>query len=476
MNNRFAGAAARQVPAAAADEQLGLGFDQRQFDVAVIHRATGIYTAAPEIEALLDRLNWPAQGHRLLDPGAGNGGFLVASLSRLDLARDDIEHAARRVRGYEFYPGAVAEARRAVHAHLTGCGWSVLASRQAALSIVEDRDYLLSPVPAGLFDVIAANPPYWRLVNLPPGYRTDYEAIVPAHARADLLYAYLQRSADIIAAGGRIGLITADRWLLNTGSGELRRRLGSRYRVTDVCRLDPSSAFYRPKDRRRGTPARVHPVSLILAPSGPGRRLDARPFHLAALPAVDGTPLPAVAEIRLAPWLGPDGIFIVSSRAGLPPDHLVPVAEPEDIAGEELRPPHKWALVTGHSQPPAAILAHLDASLHRMPPRGRRTVRWLPPETFAGRLPLDQDAVLVPRIAKRLKAIPLPAGRLPVNHNLVVVSGFPAPAIIAMLHDPAVQAQAEALALRIENGYRSYTATLLRQLVIPRRYLAAARG
>src|ERR1039458_1510769 len=149
MNNRFAGATARQVPAATADEQLGLSFDQRQFDVAVIHRATGIYTAAPEIEALLDRLKWPAQSHRLLDPGAGNGGFLVASLSRLDLARDDIGHASQRVRGYEFYRGAVAEARRAVHAHLTGRGWSAQASRQAALSIVEDRDYLLSPVPAG---------------------------------------------------------------------------------------------------------------------------------------------------------------------------------------------------------------------------------------------------------------------------------------------------------------------------------------
>jgi hypothetical protein len=40
-----------------------------------------------------------------------------------------------------------------------------------------------------------------------------------------------------------------------------------------------------------------------------------------------------------------------------------------------------------------AVLAHLDATLGRMPLRGRRKVRWLPPETFAGRLPLDQDAV-----------------------------------------------------------------------------------
>jgi hypothetical protein len=458
-----------------AGEQLALGLDQRPLDIAVIHQATGIYTAVPEIEALLDRLNWPAEGDRLLDPGAGNGGFLVAALRRLNLARDDAEDAARRVRGYEFFPGAVADARRAVHDHLTGRGWSGPAARRAALSIVEDRDYLLSPVPGDAFDVIAANPPYWRLANLPAGYRIDYEATVPAHARADLLYAYLQRSADIIAANGRIGLITADRWLLNTGSSELRRRLGGLYRVTDVCRLDPDSAFYRAKERRRGTLPRVHPVSLVLTPGSVGRPLSAEPFRLDSLPAVDGIPLRELADIRLAPWLGPDGIFIVDSTAGLPPDHLVPVVEPEDIAGSELRPARKWALVTGTSEPPSAILAHLDANLHRMPPGGRRTVRWLPPETFVGRLPLPQDAVLVPRISKYLKAIRLPAGRLPVNHQLVVVSGFPAPAIIAMLSDPVVQAQADALALRIENGYRSYTATLLRQLVIPPHHIGGGR-
>jgi Eco57I restriction-modification methylase len=456
-----------------AGEQLALGFDRRPLDIAVIHWATGIYTAVPEIEALLDRLHWPVEGDRLLDPGAGNGGFLVAALRRLDLARDDVGYAARRVQGYEFYPGAVAEARRAVHDHLVWRGWSAPAAERAALSIVEDRDYLLSPVPAGVFDVIAANPPYWRLANLPPGYRVDYEAIVPAHARADLLYAYLDRSAHVIAPGGRIGLITADRWLLNNGSAELRRRLGRRYRVTDLCRLDATSAFYLPKDRRQGTPPRVHPVSLILTPGDRGRQLNARPFRLASLPAVDGVPLREIADIRLAPWLGPDGIFLVDASTRLPREHLVPAVEPEDIDGNVIRPPRRWALVTTDAEPPAAILAHLDATLHRMPGRGRRTIRWLPPETFTGRLPLDHDAVLVPRIAKRLKAVLLPAGRLPVNHQLVVVSGLPATTIIGMLGDPVIQAQAEALALRVDGGYRSYTATLLRQLVIPRHHLAA---
>jgi tRNA1(Val) A37 N6-methylase TrmN6 len=486
--NRAARRGASPQPADAG-AQLTLGFDQRPFDIAVIHQATGIYTAAGEIGALLARLHWPAEGDRLLDPGGGNGGILVEALRRLDLDRDDVAAAARRVRGIEFYPGAVAEARRAVRDHLDGRGWSAPAAERAALTIVEERDFLLSPVPAGVFDLIVMNPPYMRLANLPDGYRADYEASVAAHARGDMLYAYLQQAADILAAGGRIGLISADRWLLNNGSAELRRRLGQVFRVTDLCRLDAESAFYSAKDRRQGTPPRVHAVSLILTSDDGGRPLDASPFRLANLPDVDGTPLGDIAdiEIRLAPWLGPAGIFLVSKADKIPAfevdstgtctARLVPAVEPRDIDGDTIRPARRWALVTTEAEPPAVILEHLDATLHRMPARGRRTVRrWLPPETFTGRLPLDHDAVLVPRIALRLKAVVLPAGRLPVNHQLVVVSGRPAAVIIGMLSDPAVQAQAEALALRVEGGYRSYTASLLRRLVIPRPYLTAGRA
>jgi hypothetical protein len=458
-------------------EQLLLDLDvpdQRQVDIAAIHQGTGIYTTTPEIEALLDQLDWPAQGRRLLDPGAGNGGFLVAALRRLDLALDDVAEATRRVHGYEFYREAVSDARRAVFDHLYGRGWTSSAAWRAANEIVEDHDFLLSPVPTGTWDVIAANPPYWRLANLPAGYRLDYEATVPAHARADLLYAYLDRSADVITSDGHIGLITADRWLLNSGSSELRRRLGTRYTVASARRLDAESTFYRPKTRRRGTVSRVHPVSLILTPTGSGRPLGAEPFRLTPLPAVDGVPLRDIAEIRLAPWLGPDGIFIVGPGSGLPAEHLVPVVEPTDIDGQTVRAPRKWALATDATEPPPAILAHLDATLDRMPSRGRRAVRWLPPETFAGRLPLDHDAVLVPRIARRLTGVRLPAGRLPINHGLVVVCGLPVESVLAMLDDPEVQAQASDLSLGIDGGYRSFTATVLRQLVIPRRHLTAA--
>lgn len=453
--------------------RLSLLGDQRAEDIDRIHRGTAIYTTQPEIEALLDRLGWPDRGHRLLDPGAGNGGFIVAALSRIDLKPNDVIAAARRLRGYEFHPGAAATARSAVQRHLQSRSWTADAAQQAAHKIIEIKDFLLSPVPVGEFDVIAANPPYWRILqHLPPDspYRYEYETKIPPHAKSDLLYAYLNRAVDICDPSGLIGLVTADRWLLNKGSAQLREKVGARYTVLDIKRLETTSAFYRPKSRSKGTPARVHPVSLVLTPSKAGRSLTAAPFRIEELPAIDGTPLEEIAKIRLAPWLGPDGIFTVRDKADLPEHRLIPCVEPEDICPktDTIIGHGRWAILTDRTKPENSVVSHIARRIQAMPKRGRRTPAWLPPEPFAGKLPLDQDAVLVPRIAKRLRPILLPAGSMPINHNLVVVSGIAAERLIKILNDKQVQAQADVLALRLENGYRSYTATLLRQLVVPK--------
>ena len=451
--------------------ELNLAGDQHACDIDQIHRGTAIYTALPEIDALLDLLEWPARGERLLDPGAGNGGFVVAALARITMPENDIDTAVHRVRGYEFHPGAAKTARAAVANHLINRGWNIGTASAAADRIIETKDFLLSPVPCG-FDIVAANPPYWRILShLPPEspYRCEYESKIPAHAKADLLYAYLQRSVDIVAPGGRIGLVTADRWLLNSGSAELREKIGAKYSVLDIKRLASSSAFYRPKSRSKGTPARVHPVSLILTPSLEGRPLTREPFQIDEMPEVEGSALSEIAHIRLAPWLGPEGIFVVRHKGDLPDHRLVRCVEPDDIDPntDTIKSSTRWAIATDTEMPEDAVLRHLDKNLHAMSQRGKRTPRWLPPETFSGKLPLPVDAVLIPRIAKRLRPVLLPAGMMPINHNLVVVSGLPADQLIKMLNHPAVQKQAEAQSLRLENGYRSFTATLLRRLIIP---------
>lgn len=433
-----------------------------------IHAGTSVYTAIPEVESLLDELEWPVPEGRLLDPGAGDGGFLVAALERLRLRIDDEDAACAAVHGYEFHPGAAAEARRAVVRCLLAKGWSSGAAERASRRIVEIRDFLLSPVPVGRWNVIAANPPYWRYANLPPEYRFEFDVKVPKHARGDLMYAYLQRAADIVAPGGSIGIITADRWLLNSGSAELRRRLGKTYTVGSIRRLESRSAFHRSKTRTKGTPARVHPVAIVLSPDDQGRILDGRRFAIDPMPEVEGVPLGDVATVHLAPWLGPKGIFVVDDATGIPDDHLVPCYEPEDYGTDGIPgDPVRWVVRTGREEPPEAVLRHLDESMGRMPGRGLRSVRWLPPEPLGEHLPLKRDGILVPRIGRGLRPLVLPSGSTATNHHIVLSSDMTTDRMLTILSDGRVRAQADAMALRLEDGYRSYTVTLLRKVIVP---------
>lgn len=444
--------------------------DQRALDIEAIHQATAIYTVPPEVEALLDALEWPQCGGALLDPGAGTGGFVVAALARLDLVADGVTAAVARVKGYEFHPGAAGAARERVRHHLQARGWTPATASLAASQIIEQRDFLLSLVPVGKFGRIAQNPPYLRNANLPEAYREEFDAAMPRHVRGDLMHAYLQKAADIVEPGGVIGAITSDRWLINSGTAELRRQIGEIFTVTACRRLESTSAFYRPKARSKGTPARVHPVAVVLTPTRTGRALGAEPFDIDdARGAFSGTRLADLAEIQLAPWLGPEGIFVVKDLEGLDAPQAVKVIGPKDIHPHEdrLKGSHRWALVTERGDINPAVRAHLDCTIQNMPPRGRRREIHIPPETFASRLPLPVEAIVVPRIARRLRAVPLPAGVMPLNHDLVVVSGRGPEILAAWLNDPRVQAQALAGSAPLENGYRSFTATLLRELLIP---------
>src|SRR3546814_4047910 len=60
--------------------------------------------------------------------------------------------------------------------------------------------------------------------------------------------------------------------------------------------------------------------------------------------------------------------------------------------------------------PPAEVLQHLEEHLPRMAAsRLNRKVPWVPPERFH-KLDLSKPSLLVPRIAKTLRPVRLPAG------------------------------------------------------------------
>lgn len=475
--------------------------DARIAAISAVHTATALYTAEPIVDGLLAQLNWPHGRRRLLDPSCGDGMVLGRALVRY-LARYPTagpEEIAASLAGWEFHRPAATQARDRLGDLLIAHGWAKEAATALAGRIVTTDDFLTAypSSDAGMVDVIAGNPPYLRMTHVPDPLHTDYVSALPSHARADLLHAFLDRCAAILRQGGEMGLVTADRWLLGSTTAPLRAAIGARFRVHHLIRLDATTAFYRPKVRRAHTPPRVHPVAIVLrhlptdeptgndAPSHLMRLTEApvipgmldtlgRPPHRGATsePVSGNTrTLGDIACIRLAPWLGPRGIFVVDARtaAMLPPTHLLPAIDTRDLALPESERPQRFAIVTADDEPPAAILAHLRGQMHLMPHRGRRRLEWRPPEGWSS-LALDRPALILPRAARALRPHRIAAGHLPLNHALHLTPACEDVSlddIERVLTRPAAQAWLETHAAGIDNGYRWITAPLLRLLPVP---------
>ena len=443
--------------------------------VEQLHQATALYTRRAIVEQVLDLAGWPDADGTIGDTGAGDGVFAEAAIARLALGPNDVATLARRVVAWEIHPIAAQAARERIVAHLLGRGWHRAAAEDGAGRVVIEDDFLAPTYTRRRLACVAANPPYIRSANLPEVFKRRYAELVPDYAQADLLHAFMDRCVAMLTPTGTAALITSDRWLFNASSARLREQLGQRVGLTHLSRLDVASAFYRPKDRRKGTAPRVHPVLVAFARAAVATRaLTRAPIYPdAPEEAPAGTvPLGSVAEVRLAPWLGPMGVFVLNREEAthLPPECLVPCVDTDDVItdgeGETVGTPRRVAIRTGRETPPAAVLEHLARTIHELPDRARRTPHWLPAEAW-GALPLAREALLIPRIAKGLRLVRLPAGVLPVNHGLTVVSStLPLRTLIEMLSTDEVAAWLAARAPRLENGYRSFLTGDLRRLPV----------
>lgn len=450
-----------------------------------LHFATALYTSTPVVEALLDRIGWPLGGARLLDPSVGDGSFLVSALGRLDCRPGS--DVAGRLLGIELHPTAVAEARQRVAAYLAGRGWGEAEAVAAARRMVVQADFLSDGLPggAGRFDVIAGNPPYLRWGNVPGFFRDIYEGFLPRYARGDLMHAFLDRCVEILPEDGVIAMVTADRWLFNETAAQLRETMGRRVGLCHVARLDAATSFYRPKLRRKGAPPRIHPVEVVLRPAArAGIPLTAKPISPDGADRAEAEfTLSDIAAVRLAPWLGPAGVFALEAAdaRALEGADLIPMFDTREIADpreDVLAPPSRFALLTRRDREPAGMVRdHLLANAARMPKRGGERPYWLPPESIT--LPLDQPCLVVPTIAGRLRVIKVPAGLLPTYHNLSAI--YPRPGVTLAeiaehLRSPEAQAWAAAHGAPLENGYFRVTTTTLKRLPVPAALAAKAKA
>lgn len=447
--------------------------DARTAAVDALHAATAIYTCDPVVEQLLDCVAWPKADRHLVDSSCGDGAFLVLALERLLAAQPELGagEVLARISGWEIHPFAADQARRRVAAVLAAHGWERSAAARLSHQVVRCGDFLTEGPQEPAYDVVVGNPPYLRFLNVPQPLRADYERELPGYAQADLLHGFLDRCARVLRADGELAMVTADRWLLNQGAAGVREAIGRRFRLAQLRRLDAASSFYRPKLRRAGSPPRVHPCAVVLHPSR-GTPITAAPIYPGAGLEVARAAqvLGDVAHVRLGPWLGTPGIFLVDAQqaAALPRSALIPAVDVDDIEDGVIRHPTRFALRTSPDEtPPEEVLAHLAREMRRMSARGRRSrVPWLPPEPFH-RMDTDQPSLLVPRIARSLVPVRVPAGVLAVNHHLSIVprdglAGLDA--IAAALASPQADEWFRTVTAPLEGGFRAVTARALRTL------------
>lgn len=439
-----------------------------------LHDATAIYTAEPIVNELLDHLNWPNGAARLLDSSCGDGAFLCTALIRaLALRTYDDDTLCDIIEGWEIHPFACSQARSRIEAIFIAHGRSAATAQRLAQRVVRNSDFLTDGPTTPVADFVVGNPPYVRWLNVPELLRREYEALVPSYACADMLHSFLDRCVKCLRDGGEIALVTSDRWLYGAGAAQLREAVGQRLAIRHMQRLDSSSAFYAPKQRRSGTPPRVHPLALVLGATGKGRALSRDAIY----PGADasryaGLPmLGDLATVRLAPWLGSPGRFIVdaaqAAQSGLPSRVLVPVCDVDDVDDFNLNAPTRYAIRTRpDEQPCAEVLAHL-ARNPATQARARRSKPWMPPESFHN-FRLDRASLFVPRIAMTPRPIPVPAGVLQMNHHLSIICDDDA--MLEQIHR-SLCSQLAAQWLRehaapLEGGYFQLKAPLLRKMPV----------
>jgi tRNA1(Val) A37 N6-methylase TrmN6 len=459
--------------------------DARTQAIDALHAATAIYTRSHIVADLMNRIDWPSQSCSVLaDPGCGDGAFLIEALTRLRPTPGDFI-AARRVLGWEIHPGACTSARNHIADVLQEMGWCPSSAMKAAQECIRNSDFIEQPPAARSITYLVGNPPYTRFGHLPEQFKELYRAITPMDARGDILDMFLNTCSDVMTDEGAIAFVTSDRWLINESTANLRARLGRRNGIAHLQRIDASTAFYRPKFRRAGTPPRIHPVSIVMtASSSETQAMTLAPIY----PTDDGAPadagddtvpLSSIADVRLAPWLGPKGIFWfeASNQAiqTIPERYLVPIIDTSDL------PPHEDRLAESthfairthrDEEPDREVAAHLKAWLHLMPPRGRQTTWWLPPEQLPK--PPEGGCLLIPRIARRLRVVEMKPGLVAISHNFMCTSAKPGlslKALKAILEHPDVQSDVALKAPRLENGYLDVRTGFLRAVRIPRRLL-----
>ena len=214
-----------------------------------------IYTRSEVVDFILDLAGYttdqPLHKRRLLEPSFGGGDFLLPIVSRL-LA------AWRSTGGHGSALVELGNALRAVELHRETFHSTRLAvmtllekealPKEVSIALVDlwlvQGDFLLTPL-SGQFDFVLGNPPYVRQELIPAPLLAEYRARYQTlYDRADLYVPFIERSLSLLADGGHLGFICADRWMKNRYGGPLRNYVDEQFHLKIYVDMTDTPAFH----------------------------------------------------------------------------------------------------------------------------------------------------------------------------------------------------------------------------------------
>jgi len=209
-----------------------------------------IFTRKEVVEFMLDLAGYepskPLYRMRLLEPSFGGGEFLLTAVGRLMSAfkaSDARIDLADCIRAIELHSNTFEATKSRLAALLAEYGFGELEQTRLISAWLISGDFLLQPM-QGRFDFVVGNPPYVRQELIPTALLAQYRKLYSTlYDRADLYVPFIERSLSLLADGGQLAFICADRWTKNKYGGPLRAMVSEGFHLRAYVNMVDARAF-----------------------------------------------------------------------------------------------------------------------------------------------------------------------------------------------------------------------------------------
>lgn len=242
-----------------------------------------VFTKSGVVKAILDLSGYTddksLHALRALEPSFGNGDFLLVMVERLlrswkregHEASDALSALGDSIRAVELHRASFSNTWEKLKLCLIDAGISDSDATELCSRWLICDDFLLTNL-IDEFDFVIGNPPYVRQERIPAALLTEYRArFSTLYDRADLYVPFFERALDLLAEGGALGFICANRWLKNRYGKPLREKIARSFRLCYFLDMEGVDAFHsdviaypaitviqrNPRNATTGAPTRV---------------------------------------------------------------------------------------------------------------------------------------------------------------------------------------------------------------------------